>query len=346
MTARFAALIVSVAIGLLATSRPVRGQDALASARQLYASAEYHDALTMLDGLVKANPAPKDRQTIDLYRAFCLFAIGGVDQATTAVDEMIRRDPLYHPNLDEVPPRLRTLFSDARRRLLPTIIQQRYLAAKTAFDSNDYRAASEGFTQVLIALADPDIAQAASQAPLADLKVLATGFNDLTIRSLAPPPAPAAASSTPSPAPTTASPPATTPGTKPAALASAKASAPPPSRPPAPAGAPASRSAASSAEVYTIESEGVTEPVVIRQSVPDFPGRVTAAKVGVVDVVISETGAVESATMTQSIDPVYNRLVLAATKTWQYQPARRDGAPVKFLKRIQIAISPGASPAF
>jgi len=241
------------------------------------------------------------------------------------------------------------LFSDARRRLLPAIIQQRYLAAKNAFDSNDYRAASEGFTQVLIALSDPDIAQAVSQPPLADLKVLAGGFNDLTIRSLAPAPSPvaqAAASSTPSAAPTTATPPATTPITRPAALAAAKASAPPPSRPPAPAAASASGSAASSAEVYTLESEGVTEPVVIRQAVPAFPGRVTAAKVGVVDVVITETGAVESATMTQSIDPVYNRLVVAAAKTWQYQPARRDGAPVKFRKRIQIAISPGESPAF
>lgn len=65
-----------------------------------------------------------------------------------------------------------------------------------------------------------------------------------------------------------------------------------------------------------------------------------------VDVVIDETGAVESAAMTQSIDPVYNRLVLAATKTWQYRPARRDGTPVKFRKRIQIAISPGSGPAF
>jgi TonB family protein len=66
----------------------------------------------------------------------------------------------------------------------------------------------------------------------------------------------------------------------------------------------------------------------------------------VVDVVITETGAVESATMTQAIEPIYDRLVLAAAKTWRYQPARRDGAPVKFRKRIQIAISPGASPAF
>src|SRR5262245_16161672 len=103
-------------------------QESLASARQLYASAEYKSALTMLDGLAKTNPAPPDRQAIDLYRTFCLVALGSVDEAGTAIEAMISRDPLYHPNLDEVPPRLRTLFTNARKKLLPGIIQQRYIA--------------------------------------------------------------------------------------------------------------------------------------------------------------------------------------------------------------------------
>jgi hypothetical protein len=32
--------------------------------------------------------------------------------------------------------------------------------------------------------------------------------------------------------------------------------------------------------------------------------------------------------------------VLAAAKTWLYRPARLDSAPVKYRKRIQIALSP------
>jgi TonB family protein len=66
-----------------------------------------------------------------------------------------------------------------------------------------------------------------------------------------------------------------------------------------------------------------------------------APRNGIVEVVINETGSVESAAMLQPVDPEYDRLVLNAARTWAYQPARRDGAPVKFRKRIQIAISPG-----
>ena len=325
------ATLAGVGLSLLVLSPArVAAQDSLASARQLYASAEYSGALTMLDNLLKANPPMPDRQLIDLYRTFCLVALGGMDEAKTAVDTMIRRDPLYRPNDDEVPPRLQTLFRDARKRLLPTIIQQRYLTAKSAFDLNDYKNAAEGFTQVLAALSDPDLGPAATQPPLADLKVLASGFNDLTMRALVPPPAPAPA---PAPAAAAAAP------TSPASLAAAGA--------PAPASGASALSSASSAarraaEIFTSDTRGVVEPVAVRQDMPPYPGRVTSDITGIVEVIIDETGKVESASMLQSIDPRYNRLVLSAAKTWIYKPARRDGAPVKYRKRIQIAVAPGS----
>ena len=71
MSTRFAIVIASVALGLTATPQPASGQESFASARQLYASAEYKEALSMLDGLLKASPSPQDRQNIDLYRTFC-----------------------------------------------------------------------------------------------------------------------------------------------------------------------------------------------------------------------------------------------------------------------------------
>jgi len=33
--------------------------------------------------------------------------------------------------------------------------------------------------------------------------------------------------------------------------------------------------------------------------------------------------------------------VLEAAKTWVYRPARRDGAPVKYKKRIQVKVEAG-----
>ena len=313
------ALVAAGLLVLLLHPDDLIAQQSITAARQLYASAEYKDALSMLDGLIKTNPAPQDRQTIDLYRTFCLVALGGMNEATSAVDAMIARDPLYHPNLDEVPPRLQTLFREARQRVLPGFIQQRYLTAKTAFDRNDLRGATEGFTLVLIALSDPDIAAAANQSPLADIKTLASGFNDLAIRSLTPPPVPRAAST-----PAVAGPPSL-PRSAPDVV---------------PAPAAASTSTLRPA-IYTKDEAGVIEPEAIRQSLPPFGGRVTVVRSGVLEVVIDETGSVESAAMVEPLEPAYNRIILAAVKTWTYRPARLDGTPVKFRKRIQINLNPG-----
>jgi len=287
---------------ILAALTPSAAQESLASARQLYASADYRSALTMLNTLLSASPSPQERLSIELYRTLCLVAIGNNDEANKSIEAMVSRDPLYRPNMDEVPPRLRTVFSDARKRLLPALIQERYVIAKAAFDRGDMKIASDGFTQVLLALADPDIAVAAKQPPLADLRVLASGFNDLTVRALTPPPVP---------------------------VVPMTVQAPPPQMPAAP------RQPA----VYSQEDKNVMPPVMVRQDIPQYPGRVTFDRSGVLEVVIDINGAVESATMLEGVEALYNRLLLTAAKGWTYQPARLDGAPVKYRKRIQITLN-------
>jgi hypothetical protein len=287
---------------LLAAVTPSSAQESLANARQLYASADYRSALTMLNALLGASPSPQERQSIELYRTLCLVAIGSNDEANKAVESMVSRDPLYRPNMDEVPPRLRTVFSDARKRLLPALIQERYVIAKAAFDRGDMKIAADGFTQVLLALSDPDISVAAKQPPLADLRVLASGFNDLTVRALAPPPAPVV------PVPVT----------------------PPPPAPVAVPRAPV---------VYTTEDKTVLPPETVRQELPQYPGRVTFDRSGVIEVVIDADGTVESATMLEGVEALYNRLLLAAAKNWTYRPARLEGVPVKYRKRIQITLT-------
>jgi len=174
----------------------------LATARTLYASAEYGGALDILNGLSSETPAGPERQAIELYRALCLVAVGNNTEAVRVIDAMILQDPLYRPAADDVPPRLRSAFTDARKRLLPGIVQQRYITSKAAFDKKDYSAAAKGFSQMLAALNDPDIESVSSQPPLSDLKMLASGFNDLASKAVAPPPAPApAAPAEPDPEP-------------------------------------------------------------------------------------------------------------------------------------------------
>jgi hypothetical protein len=287
---------------VLATLTTSSAQESLTDARQLYASADYKGALTMLNTLLATSPSPQERQSIELYRTFCLVALGNTDEANKAIEAMVSRDPLYRPNMDDVPPRLRTVFSDARKKLLPSLIQERYLIAKAAFDRGEMKMAADGFTQVLMALSDPDIAVAAKQSPLADLRVLAAGFNDLTVRALAPPPVPVAplvAAAPPPPAVTTPREPV----------------------------------------IYSVDDKNVLPPDKVRQDMPQYPGRVAFDRAGVLEVVIDANGAVEEATMVLSVEPLYNRLLLAAAKNWVYRPARLDGKPVKYRKRIQVSLT-------
>jgi len=288
---------------ILAASAPGSAQETLAEARQLYASADYRGALTMLNALLAASPSPQERQLIELYRTLCLVAIGNTEEANKAIEAMVSRDPLYRPNMEEVPPRLRAVFSETRRRLLPGLIQERYVNAKAAFDRGDMKVAADGFTQVLMALADPDIEAAAKQPPLSDLRVLASGFNDLTVRALTPPPVP---------------------------VAPLTVQAPPPPPP-----APAPREPV----IYTADDSNVTAPETVRQELPPYPGRVNFEREGVIEVIIDANGTVESASMLESVDPLYDRVLLNAAREWTYRPARLGGSPVKYRKRIQVTVN-------
>ena len=299
-------LVVVLAFGVLAQSEPA---PSVAAARELYASADYRGALDMLDRLATANPSPPDRQSIDLYRTLCLVALGRAAEADEAVAAMITRDPLYRPADSEIPPRLRPMFSDKRRVMLPAIIQSRYERAKAAFDRSDYKMAADEFTQVLLALADPDIAREASRTPLADVRVLSTGFKDLALRALAPP---APASPLPSPVPP-----------RPALVQQSPAVAVP-----------------KTPRIYESEDADVISPVTLYQDMPPFHRPITAERNGVVVVVINEAGRVESAIIAQSLDSYYDLLLLQAAKRWRYRPATRDGVAVKYRKGVQLTLSP------
>ena len=87
----------------------------------------------------------------------------------------------------------------------------------------------------------------------------------------------------------------------------------------------------------------VVPPITVNQQIPPFRGQVRDAQIGIIEVVIDTMGGVESASMSKSINPQYDRMAGTAAKSWQYQPARLDGVPVKFLKRIQVNLIPTGS---
>jgi TonB family protein len=106
--------------------------------------------------------------------------------------------------------------------------------------------------------------------------------------------------------------------------------------PPAPAAAPAPRRIL---PIYIGEEPGVVSPVVVRQDVPSYVGRVPGPRTGVVEVVVNEQGTIDAARMTISIEPRYDERVLSAARKWLYKPATVDGTPVKFLRRVRVVLA-------
>jgi hypothetical protein len=180
-------VLTSLATMLLMAATAGAEQDSVAAARDLYASAAYEDALAVLNRLPGSGRPVDETRTIEQYRAFCLLALGRAAEAERAIETVIAADPMYRPATD-LSPRVRTAFTDVRRRVLPAIIQKKYAQAKAAYDRKEYAAAAELFTHVLETMNDPDVATQVDRAPLSDMKMLALGFKDLATTAAAPPP--------------------------------------------------------------------------------------------------------------------------------------------------------------
>ncbi|HET7618456.1 MAG TPA: energy transducer TonB [Vicinamibacterales bacterium] len=269
----------------------------LASARELYASARYDEALAVLDDLrPEAAKSAEERRAIEQYRSLCLLALGRGAEAENAIAAVVTTDPTYQPSEAEASPRVRAAFSEVRQRLLPDIARARYTAAKATFDRKDFKQAAAQFDQVIRLLDDPDMG-----GRLADLRTLAAGFLDLAAAAAAPPPEPE----------------------KPEPPAPAPTPRPDPNR------------------IYVTEEDGIIAPQPIKQEVPQLPAalRTQARDRGLLEIIVDERGRVMSATVRESMHPLYDSLLLNAARDWRYRPATLNGTPVKFRKLIQINLT-------
>jgi len=84
----------------------------------------------------------------------------------------------------------------------------------------------------------------------------------------------------------------------------------------------------------------VVQPVVVRQSIPPVPTGVSGlgSPSASVRVQIGADGRVVSATMQTASHPLYDRMVLQATKDWLYTPATLNGRPVPSEKLVTIQL--------
>ncbi len=188
---------------LLLFATTAAAQDALAPARDLYASAEYEEALTAF-GRLKADATSGTVAEIDRYRVLCLMALGRASEADKVIESIVMNDPFYEPAAADAAPRVRAAFGVVRQRLLPGLARRLYIDAKAAFDRKAYPEAAEALEKTVKVI---DTIEGPSKADLGDLHVLASGFLELSRASLkaaapAPATADARAEAAPTPAPT------------------------------------------------------------------------------------------------------------------------------------------------
>lgn len=298
------------------------GQDAIARARQLYVAAAYEEALAVLDGAAGETTGAEAVPAAE-YRALCLLALDRQDEARRAIEALVALDPLHRLPEGQVSPRVQAIFDDIRRQALPRVIERAYADARAAFDRKDPDAGA-AFDRVLALLDDPD---GRAMPAAADLRTIAAGFRDL-IRAAA------AAAEAAEAAAADAARRAAAAGENPSAqtASSAEAATPASSNP-----VPAADAAAAAA------APDVTPPVAISQALPPWsptPAERRQSFKGALELLIDEEGRVASAAIQVSINPRYDQELLKAARTWRYKPATRGGAPVAYVKVVEIQLRP------
>ena len=173
--------IVIVASMLVAAVAGLSAQDPLGAAKDQYASAAYEDALSTLSRL--DGTAPGVARQVDEYRAFCLYALGRTREAESIAESIIRREPLARLDAADASPRLESLFANVRKRLLPSLIRDRFRVARAALEQKSLAGAEPQLTEARLMLTEAERLGVRDDG-LADLSVLVDGFLQL-IRSSA-----------------------------------------------------------------------------------------------------------------------------------------------------------------
>jgi TonB family protein len=330
---------VAVLFVLCASPDAHANQEMLASAKNLYESASYEAALSELSAIDNTELV----DIVDTYRALCLLGLGRARDAEQVLQLVVMRKPLLVLSDSEYSPRMVALFHDVRKKTLPAAAQRLYSSSRTDYENKNYDAAAQGFKEALQVIAD---AGAESQtATLADLKELASGFLALAeakaVASAPPVASPRTAAVTPPRAGAVAPPGAAAVVPPGAAAVAAPPTAAPAAPPPAAAAvSPQPVAMNASPTFYTLADTGVTPPVVLAQVIPPWATKqiTTGLFTGTLEFVVDEKGTVENATLVEPVWPPYDAALLHATRGWRYQPALKDGKPVKFKRVMAIRI--------
>jgi hypothetical protein len=287
-----------------AASLSAAQDDPLKTARDLYASAAYVEALAELARVESAASTPATARDTDAYRTFCLFALGRDAEARAAAESFVRKDPTL--SIDQFPdasPRIVALFASVRKGVLPQLVREEYRVARAR--ATEHAPDAESRLRNVRRLLDTAEHIGAWDETLADVRLIVDGFLELADAAQ---PRRAADDATAASAPAREIP-------SPAAVL-----------------------------VSSSTDADVVAPIPVFQPQPTIPPALLTLvrqlrRTGAIDVAINERGTVDEVTLKQSLAPAYDRLILATARTWRYKPALRDGVPIKYVSTVVINVS-------
>jgi hypothetical protein len=89
--------------------------------------------------------------------------------------------------------------------------------------------------------------------------------------------------------------------------------------------------------VYRSGDVGVTDALLVRPYLPPkAQPEIPDTELGVLEVVVDQRGLVESVHLRSPANRYREKWWLFTAKDWRFEPARKDGTPVRFLKRILL----------
>ena len=307
---------------VLMQSAPPATPASVDTVRTHYVSAAFETALTYLSSLDPASITAAHEQ----YRALCLFALGRTDEGLQAFERLIRLAPLYTIPESELSPRMFTQFRDVRRRVLPVVVRELYDGAKQHYDQKQLDLAVTELQHVMRILTDPDAA--ADPTTFADLRQLTDGFLRLAIAEQA-----LATRETAIAAAAAAS----------VAQAAQAAATQPPPAPRVPARA--DGLIVTRIVLYSRTDREVIPPVELERFMPPWNPPAVMTRMsepfrGELEIVVDEVGRVPDARMLRPSQAAYDVSLLAATRTWRFEPARLNGEPVKYRLTFEVVLAP------
>jgi protein TonB len=109
-----------------------------------------------------------------------------------------------------------------------------------------------------------------------------------------------------------------------------------------PATPPVSAVAPTPSDVYNVGDPSVIGAIAIFKPLPPWqplPSETKMSFFGVLEIIVAEDGKVISASLLKSVHPRYDSQLLAATRSWKFRPATKNGVPVKFRYTMTVRLT-------